>query len=184
MSQMRNGLLFGLALAALAPAVQAATLNGATLSASYRYPDAGTVYPLATPTGPFVVGAGVDGVIDVEGVTQVLLDFDDNTLTVTLNTVLSSPTWTNTAFNGVRIELESAGSFSSFALASSSFAPIETSFEAGALLIDWSGATYMDGSSAVFDVGFDVAPVPLPAALPLLCVGLGSIAMLRRRRAR
>lgn len=184
MSHMRNGLLFGLALAALAPAVQAATLNGATLSASYRFPDAGTTYPLATTTGPFVVGAGEDAVIDVEGVTQVHLDFEGNTLTVTLNTTLGSPTWTDTDFNGLRIELESAGSFSSFALASSSFGPIETGFETDALLIDWGGDTYVNGSTAVFDVGFDVAPVPLPAALPLLGVGLGSIAMLRRRRAR
>lgn len=117
-----RAVVFGTALL-ITPVAQAATLDGLTLSADDRLPDAETVYPSATSTGPFVVGAGVDGVISIEDVTNISLDFSGNSLAILLNTTLSSPTWGDMAFNGLRIALGSAGSFTSFAQTSSQHRP-------------------------------------------------------------
>lgn len=68
------------------------------------------------------------------------------------------------------------GSLTSFALSSA------TSFDADELFINWAGASYGTGSTATFDIGYDIAPVPLPAGLPLLAAGLGSLIALRRKR--
>jgi hypothetical protein len=148
-----------IALAALAaPEARAATLDGMTLSAVYLYPNAGTVYPEATETGPFTVGAGVDASISVEGVTDILLDFAENALSL----------MSGTAFTG-------------FSHTGGSIAPFGTSFDASNLFITWPGVSYVDGSTMSFDVA--VAPVPLPATMPFLAAGLAGFALLRRRRA-
>lgn len=171
-----------IALAALAaPEARAATLDGMTLSAVYLYPDAGTVYPEATETGPFTVGAGIDATISVEGVTDILLDFAANALTVTFNTTLTNPTWESTPFNGLQISLLSGTAFTGFSHTGGSIAPFGTSFDAGNLFITWSGVSYVDGSTMSFDVA--VAPVPLPATMPFLAAGMAGFALLRRRRA-
>lgn len=171
-----------IALAALAaPEAKAATLDGTTLSAVYLYPDAETVYPDANETGPFTVGAGVDASINVEGVTDILLDFAANGLTVTFNTTLTSPTWVNSSFNGLRISLLSGTEFTGFSHAGGSIAPFGTSFDAGNLFITWPGVSYVDGSTMSFDVA--VALVPLPATMPFLAAGMAGFALLRRRRA-
>ena len=173
----------GIALYAGANSAGAATLNGVSMSATYLFPDQSTVYPQSTGTGTFVVGAGLDGTVNVEGVTDIFLDFADNTLDVSFSTSLSNPTWTNTAFSGLKISLESLGEFSSFALVSSTFSSVSTSFDADNLFINWAGASYTTGSSAVFTVGYDTpAPVPLPAGLPLLGLGLAMVTALRRKR--
>ena len=170
------------ALAALAaPEARAATLDGMTLSAVYLYPDVGTVYSDATETGPFTVGAGVDASIDVEGVTDILLDFASNALTVTFNTTLTNPTWVNSSFNGLQISLLSGAAFTGFSHTGGSISPFGTSFDGGNLFISWPGVSYVDGSTMSFDVA--VAPVPLPATLPFLAAGMAGLAVLRRRRA-
>jgi hypothetical protein len=170
-----------IALAALAaPEARAATLDGMTLSAVYLYPDAGTVYSDAIETGPFTVGAGVDASIDVEGVTDILLDFAANALTVTFNTKLTNPTWVNSSFNGLQLSLLSGTAFTGFSHTGGSIAPFGTSFDASNLFITWPGVSYVDGSTMNFDVA--VAPVPLPATLPFLAAGMAGFALLRRRR--
>lgn len=183
MNKSLTAVICGLALVVAAGA-QAATLDGLTLSAEYRFPTLDAAYQSATATGPFTVGPGEDAVIDVEGVTRLHFDFEGNQLTVRLDTELSSPTWTDTAFNGVRIELETpgAGVFTGFEVVTSTLNGVVTpSFDADALMFDWGGASYVDGSAVVFSFGFDPAPVPLPATLPLMGAGLAGLACLRRR---
>ena len=182
---MNKGMVSGLAVAGLLvvglQAAQAATLTGVELAADYLLPDSSTTYPGGTPTGPFTVGAGVDAVINVEGVTDLSLDFDSNMLTVTLNTTLTNPTWNTASFNGIHITAAS-GMFTSFGLSSATISPITTSFDADELFINWAGASYVDGSTAVFDIGYEVASVPLPAGFPLVLTGLFGFAWLRRRK--
>lgn len=167
----------------VAPLAQAATLDGLTLSAEYFHPDTATVYPDATTTGPFTVGVGPDAVINVEGVTAITMDFFSNSLAILFNTTLTNPTWVNSAFNGLRIELQSPGSFTAFSLVNSDIGTVSASFDANTLWINWAGASYVEGSALSFDIGYDApAPIPLPAGLPLLALALGGLAVLGRNR--
>ena len=162
-------------------AAEAATLDGLTLSVEYLHPDTSSVY--IGSSGPFTVGTGVDATINVEGVTDILLDFAANTLTVTLNTVLTMPTWNATTFNGLHVMLGSGGSFTGFSLVSSDIAPVTTSFDPDELFINWAGASYLNGNTLSFDIGYAApAAVPLPAGLPLMAAGVGALAVLGRRR--
>ena len=166
-----------------APFAQAATLNSGTFSAVYLYPDASTTYGASTGTGVFAPGAGTDGVINVEGVTDIALDLDGKTITVDMATTLTNPVWNATPFNGFSITvLGGLPEFASFALTSSSFGPILTSFTGSTLFVNWSGVGYQNGDRATFAVAFaDPAAVPLPAGLPLLAGGVAALALLRRR---
>ena len=84
------------------PAPSEAGLAGKALDAVYYVPDTVTPYSQASfaPLN-FVVGAGQETVGNVEDVTNLLVDFTDTGLTITLNTVLGSPTWNVAAFNGI-----------------------------------------------------------------------------------
>jgi hypothetical protein len=52
--------------------------------------------------------------------------------------------------------------------------------------VDWAGVTDLtidlDNSGAIDNLRFEVAPVPLPGALPLLLGGMGAFAVARARR--
>jgi hypothetical protein len=60
---------------------------GNTFDASYRYPDANTIYPDASRPPLFVAGEGVDATINVEDVTQVAIDMMDTVSYTTGTTV-------------------------------------------------------------------------------------------------
>ena len=94
--------LLGALVLALAPAPASASLIGQTLDAVYYHPDLDTVYVGAvfTPSS-FVVGAGQETDGNVEDVTHLLVDFADDSLTITFDTILPTPTWNNTDFNGI-----------------------------------------------------------------------------------
>ena len=84
-----TGAIFGIL---LAQSCHAASLTGNVLQAGYEYPSLGTAYPsMSVSTNPFTVGAGVETVINIEDVTFLSIDFDANSLLVTLNTSLASP---------------------------------------------------------------------------------------------
>ena len=179
---MTRAAILGLTLLA-APMAQAATLDGLTLSAEYFFPNLDTSYPFVTPnpSGSFVVGPGVEASLDVEGVTTIWLDFSGNTLTVLFDTILASPTWTNSPFNGLSITLESPGHFTSFAQIGDPGIK-DASFTADTLFINWAGLSYNSDTKLTFAIDH-AAPVPLPAGLPLLALALGGLAVLGRRRA-
>lgn len=83
---------------------------GHQFDATYFFPDAVTPYALASfAPNPFIVGSGVDTVGDVEGVTDLNVDFEDTMLTISLDTVLASPTWLAEPFNGPVFTLLSPG---------------------------------------------------------------------------
>lgn len=181
-ASMTRAAIVGLALLA-APMAHATPLDGLTLSAGYYYPNASTPYDQAAPnpTGPFVVGTGVEANLDVEGVTDIALDFSGNLLTILFTTTLDEPRWTDVDFNGLRIALESLGGFTSFDQTNSTIGPVTTSFDAHTLWIDWGGLSYNSDTALTFDIGY-AAAVPLPAGLPLLVLALGGLAVLGRKR--
>lgn len=169
----------------VAGTANAATLDGRSFTLDYLIPDMSTVYlstngPIA---GTVTAGPGVDAAIEVEGVTTISLDFDGNMLKVLLNTILNGPEWNTAPFNGIRISFAGTPGFDAFSMTDNSFGPITPSFSGSTLFLNWPGAAYVDGSTATFEVS--LAPIPLPAALPLLATALAGgagFAKARRRR--
>jgi len=171
------------ALALLGCAIGSANAGfiGRDLDATYYHPDASTLYNAAvfTPQS-FTVGAGIETVGDVEGVTFLSVDFDDNTLTIILNTVLASPTWNVVDFNGIIFKLLSAGTLdgtSASTDASTTMAGFDDSrvtFTGNTLGINWNGLNYIDGT--LVKINFRTVAVPEPGTIALFSlafVGLG-----------
>ena len=167
------------------------SLIGSVISADYRYPNTATVYTAPgtnTSTNPFTVGAGVDTVISVEGVTFLNVDFSAHSLLITFDTLLplnpaqGNPTWDRyVSQNGPAFTVVSGTPFSSISsVVASNSGPISAFLSSGTLFLDWRGMTYQTGDTVT--VSFDQSVVPVPAALPLFAGGLGLLAWMGRRR--
>ena len=182
---------FGLAaIAVLAFSTPAfAALDGTSASVAYNFPDLGTVYGGASPSvSPFVIGAGVESVVDVEGVTFISIDFTDLGLSLVFNTQLQNPIWNNTAFNGLVFTGSGFSGLSSATLLGSStfgggqFTQGDITLVGDQLQLNWAGAPYLDGQR--IDISFAAGGVPEPVTWAMLIAGFGLVgATLRRRRA-
>jgi hypothetical protein len=176
---------FTVAASALLLAIPASAqgLVGFEAEGSYRLPDIDTVYPFGTFTpGTFTVGAGVDTVVDVEGVTFIDVDFGAKSLFITFNTVLSAPTWNTAAFNGLLFSGPAIGRITSAAVLATTMGGFDTSrlvLADGKLGLNWSGLSYVDGTT--IEIGFGV--VPEPASWALMIMGFGLVGVALRRRA-
>jgi hypothetical protein len=178
-------IVLGLVSAALAWAAAPASalgLTGQSLGVAYYYPDLSTVYVGTTWTpSSFTVGAGQETDGNVEDVTHLLVDFDDDSLTITFATILSNPTWNDTSFNGPVFTaalphgIASASVNGSTTLAG--FDASRVSLTGNEIRVDWGGLSYVDGTQVKID--FTFVPEPASAAL-LLSAGL----VLARRRVR
>lgn len=174
----------GSVLAALAsPAAPASALGltGQSLSVAYYLPDTVTVYGSASWTpASFTVGAGQETDGNVEDVTHLLVDFADDSLTITLTTVLSNPTWLNHPHNGpiftsvLPHDIASATVDGSTTMAG--FDDSRVSFTSNQILVNWAGLSYVDGT--VVKINFSFVPEPASAAL-LLVAGLALAARAR-----
>jgi hypothetical protein len=169
---------------------KADSLIGNSISAEYRLPDTGTVYPFATTSpNPFIVGAGVETVIDVEGVTFLNIDFSADSLLISLATTLGNPTWTNFAQNGPSFVLSgnpfpTINSVEVTEGGTSVAQPAVSAFlSGGVLFVDWGGWNYHDGDTVTVSFA-PVSAVPLPGALPLFGGGLAALAWLGARKRR
>lgn len=157
------------------------------MDAVYDFPDLASPYGDASFSPPsFAVGAGVETVGDVEGVTTLSVDFTASRLTIVLNTTLTNPTWTGAAFNGPLFTLLSPGTLGITGAtvdASTTLAGFDAgrvTFSDSQIGINWNGLSYLDGQQVVVDFTF----VPEPSSVVTLGVGcaLPLLAIRRRRR--
>lgn len=175
------------ALAALAFSTPAlAALDGTMATVDYNFPDLGTVYGFANPSvSPFVIGAGVESVVNVEDVTFISVDFTDLGLSLVFNTQLNQPTWTNTAFNGLVFSgtgfsgLASATLLGSSTFGAGGFTQSDIALVGNQLQLNWAGVTYQDGQR--IDIAFTQG-VPEPATWAMFILGFGFVGATLRRR--
>jgi hypothetical protein len=178
----------GAMLALVAAGSARADLLGTQFAASYRFPTITDNYPFGSPNPPaFTVGAGVESVVDVEGVTFISVDFAATSLTLVLDTILTAPTWNSAPFNGLLFAATGAhGILSASVDASTTMAGLDASrvvLSADEIGINWNGLGYVDGTVVTINFAFAQVPVPEPASLAVLGIGLLGLAAARRRLA-
>jgi hypothetical protein len=165
---------------------------GAQITAGYYFPDSSSPYTSAvfTPSS-FTVGAGQETMGDVEGVTNLLVDFSDDTLSIAFNTILSNPTWNSTSFNGIiftatdLLDITSAVVDASTTMAG--FDNFRVSYTDHQILLNWQGLSYIDGT--VVNINFtsgvpQTGLVPEPGTLALLGLGLAGLVARGWKRAK
>lgn len=162
---------------------------GRQLGVDYFYPNQSSPYGPSVETPPvFIVGSGIETVVNVENVTTITVDVSDTSMLFNFSTDHPGPTWLSNSFNGLIFNLISGNSFD-FATASidasSTFAGFDlsrVSFTDSQVAVNWQGLSY--DSETILRINFEpnAAEVPEPATLSLLSLGfLGAIAMRRRR---
>ena len=134
-------------------------------------------------SGPFTVGDGTETVFDIEGVTQLSIDFSASSLLITINTSLGNPIWANTSQNGPVFSVLSGSLFPAILSVAASQGPpgsVIAFLASDKLYIHWANWNYHDGDTV--RVEFETSAVPLPAALPLFAAGLGAMGFMGWRR--
>jgi hypothetical protein len=170
-----------------APVMGHAGLIGQEITASYRFPDVNSVYASASFTPDvFTVGAGQESTGDLEGVTTFHVDFGDDFLNITLNTILGNPTWNGTSFNGIVFVASLPHGILSATVDAATTMPgldnSHVSFDADEIFVNWAGLSYVDGSVVRLNFGFEQGTVPLPGSLSLFGLGLLGLGCLFRSR--
>ncbi|MBX9632664.1 MAG: PEP-CTERM sorting domain-containing protein [Burkholderiales bacterium] len=177
---------FFAALSFAANPVQAG-LIGVEFTPSYRLPDAGSVYAGSTwSVSPFVVGAGQETVGTVDSVTQIAVDFSDDSLTLTLTNELLNSFWNTFAFNGIVFDSAVplglvAATVDTGLTTMPGFDDSRVSFTNNEILVNWQGLSSADGLVVAIDFAFQNNRVPEPGSLPLLAIVLAVFGVLSVR---
>ncbi len=166
-----------------------AGFTGKTLDAAWYFPDLFIPYAFASANpSTFMVGAGVESTIGVEGVTTIIADFSDDALRLDFGTVLSAPTWNSASFNGLVFSVLAGGAldFSGMQVGAATtlagFDASRVSFDATSLALDFGGLAYVDGTVVQLLFTSNPASIPLPGSAALLGLGLAGLAAARRKR--
>lgn len=169
--------------AALVPAAaSSATLDGLSVNAQWRFPAIGNTY---TNYGDAVVGSGLEYTnINVDGVIFFDVDISDTSITVSFNP--SSSGFTPASFNGLFIT-DLSNSFPALTVASVvasgfTFLATDVIFEANGFGLNFSNDIFQGGESVTVNFLSDIAPIPLPATLPLFLAAMGGLVAFGRRR--
>jgi hypothetical protein len=165
-----------------------AGLDGRTFDGYYALPDPDTLYAGSTSSSPsFVVGAGAEVTIDLEGVTNFVVDFSDASLDIAFNTVLSNPRLNEFPFSGLVFNLLSPGPLGITAAhvgagtTLAGFDESRISFSNGRIALDFNGLSYDDCTEV--NIEFDtVSAVPEPGTYALMAAGLAAVGFAARRR--
>lgn len=160
---------------------------GTQMEVGYYTPNTSSPYASAifTPSS-FTVGAGQETVGNVEGVTNLFIDFTDNTLSVTFGTILGSPTWNTNDFNGIIFTAMSPFDFESLLVIPSTtmsgFDNSRVSFTDNQILLNWQGLSYIDGTTVNISFTSPLSPSAIPEPGTLALIGLGIVGLAWRRR--
>jgi hypothetical protein len=169
---LATALLGSVAFSASASAATALNLNGATVTASLRYPDMATVYagPVST-----TVGAGVEFTSGSFSPAPQSIDIGASTISIFTN---GTGTYSNTTFNGFELDFTGfTGSLDSLRVdASSTFQPVNFSVSGNSVFVNLSGETVRAN-----DV-LNISAVPEPATWAMMFLGLGMIGFAARAR--
>jgi len=160
---------------------RASSLIGDQISASYQYPSLGTNYPQSTVTvNPFTVGPGTDTVINIEGETSLSIDFSADSLSITLNTILPSPTWNSASQNGPVFDVLSGNPFPAIqSFSTTNNGPLNVFLNSGELVVDWAGMSYKDGDRVFVQFA---SAVPEPSTWAMMLLGFAGVSFMAYRR--
>jgi hypothetical protein len=210
--QKRSGLLvLLLSVAGLVPIRADAGLLGSDLGWQY-YAGGGalstsvgsTPVPGSVTGGSFIDSGGFGGEFieptlngDLEPVALPVFDIDADDTTITFDYSPSTPSsWSSsplslspTIYNGIAIDLLSAGSFADVTLDSatnmSGFTASNFSFTGNQIEIDWSGLSFDTSTVVTLDVTYsETSATPEPATYSLMLLSLLGVGLAARSRSK
>ena len=174
-------LAFGSAAMLALPSAQASLLDGKTVSFTYLFPDASSVYGSGA-NGNYVVGAGVEIPNGVCCGFEGAVDISDSNIRVDFH---ASSTYSGAAFNGFRVT-DLFNTIDDFTTANvnaitdmAGFGAGNVTFDANNIYVNWQGLSFDSGRVVSIDLAG--AHVPEPAALSLLALSLLGLGLMRRR---
>ena len=174
-------LAFGSAAMLALPSAQASLLDGKTVSFTYLFPDASSVYGSGA-NGNYVVGAGVEIPNGVCCGFEGAVDISDSNIRVDFH---ASSTYSGAAFNGFRVT-DLFNTIDDFTTANvnaitdmAGFGAGNVTFDANNIYVNWQGLSFDNGR--VVSIDLSGGHVPEPAALSLLALSLLGLGVMRRR---
>ena len=172
------------------PTSASASLIGTSWHVDFYFPDSATVYPgsIETPND-FVVGAGIESLIDVEGILNIAVDFTANGIDIFYDkqTPYNSQ-WGSAAFSGLIFTFLDPGPlpFSSLVATPQSYMPgfdsSRITLTADGFALNWEGLVYDPGNPSRDGDGLAVSVQAIPEPSVLAIVMLGLVGLLWARR--
>ncbi len=179
-----SALAIGSAALLALPAANASLLDGKTVSFTYLFPTASSVYGSGA-NGNYVVGAGVEIPNGVCCGFEGAVDISDSNIRVDFH---ASSSYSSAAFNGFRIS-DVFNTIDDFTMANlnaitnmSGFGASNVTFDANNIYVNWQGLPFASGRIVSIDLAG--SHLPEPGALSLLALallGLG-LGLVRRQR--